>query len=733
MNKKQFLRMLKVAAEESQQPDPMPWNAPASKWQAGINAAIDAPVHVANRLWETGLIGNSQDLGIKAFTGANKVLGDVSEYYTGNRITPIKEYKRGLQDLVNGRNAYGRTIGAEDYARDFEMNLGYATGSDRVGRWGGNILRGIGWGYAGAQALAELYATAGLSTMTKPAIAAKVGIGGPLANAGIRALKAMGLWQPAKVTAQATKDFLTDGGRRTPESPVAQGVLRGANIVEGAANLTPVYAAGGAFGVPPIVTTTGSIVHSTTAETGVKPRILTRMFPSLSPDILGNDSPEEERKVMLDIELKPAVRSSIAQDLGLPADASAEEVKEKLPAAIAEARMNRVLPYDGFGSSPDSKVPEALNTLDANVNWATIPPAELKPYILQHYGQEAWANAQYDAMKRELQRGGLVDANMWGKLDGLSADQMTDLFGLVVRNEDRNRMGFAEGNSLMQWLRGEGNVVRGFVNASPENEAQAVAFLQKVLDMKRQGAWNPTKEASADATSALLGSLSGKSIDTVFNPVINEWSAQEQMSLNSLQGGVPENIGMHVTRGMTRRAAKDGNYAADLGVEIKNKMMQNENSELPLSTLRYIAKEIKEIGAKDWFKDMDMKHFAKLGIVFGSGANTDKSPLPGISDAEWKNIRADFMSAAKSRAWELAWEDPIKNLPALAGMFAGMNGFSGGVVDTVSNPWIFWGAAILLLGGGLLLASDDDYADDDDDNVSAAALKRQRELLAGGF
>ena len=742
MNTKQFLKMLKVAAEEDelqqpqQPPQPQVPTAPdnnPSRWQSGLAAALDAPLHMANRLWETGLVGNAVDLGIKGITGANKVLGNISEYYTGHRITPIKNYRRGYQDIVNGRNADGKTIGAEDYARDFEQNLAHATGSDRIGRWGGNALRAAGWLTSAQQAAAEFLATRGMTGAPRAitlGAAKHTGMGARLANAGIKALRARTVLNPIKITAQGTKDLMTHGGQEAPETSLQRGVVKGSDYVESTANLAPVYASGGAFGIPSWVTTAATVAHGSMSREGVAPSVFSRMIPALSPDLMGDAAQKEEQQILADIDTKPEVRGEIAQSLGLPSDAPAATVKEQLRSAIPAARMNRVLPEAGYQLASQEEAPEALKLLNENENWASIPQDKLRPYILENYGQEAWADAQYKAMKYELQRGGLVDKSMWGRLDGLSADQMIDLFSLVVRNEDRSKMGFAEGNGLMQWLRGEDTVLQNFINMSPQHEDQMVAFAAKVCDMKRNGQWNPQKDTSDKLVNTVMSNLSAPACAKLLDPIVSTWSAEELASLAKGGGKLPKPVNDYITRKAIDRAAVDGNFAAGLGMMLKDKATDLTMSDDPVMQ-KYIAKSVKGMDPKKFFSTMDIDHFSKAIPMFVNNADSTTSPIAGVSDDEWAKLKTDFIAAAKSRAWSLLWENPIKNLPALAGMLGAMNGFSGGAVDAISNPLLFWGVAALLLGGGWLLASrgggDDD---DDDDSVTAAALKRQRELLA---
>ena len=78
------------------------------------------------------------------------------------------------------------------------------------------------------------------------------------------------------------------------------------------------------------------------------------------------------------------------------------------------------------------------------------------------------------------------------------------------------------------------------------------------------------------------------------------------------------------------------------------------------------------------------------------------SKMPNSEAAkQFKSYIADGM---KSRVWDGIKQDPVKNIPAAAGIFLRQMGL-GKAGDFMSNPIAFYGSILGLIGGGLLLGS----------------------------
>lgn len=130
------------------------------------------------------------------------------------------------------------------------------------------------------------------------------------------------------------------------------------------------------------------------------------------------------------------------------------------------------------------------------------------------------------------------------------------------------------------------------------------------------------------------------------------------------------------------------------------------------------------IADKDVLDRMDYEQVGQLAKTLQRLQN-----IPGGVESlgeEGEKLAAAIKENLQNRLLGSVWDDPGKNFPIVASLFAGSMGWNG-IADFISNPWNFWVSAAALLAGGVLFASsafDEDEDEEDEDADYRRALRR---------
>jgi hypothetical protein len=229
-----------------------------------------------------------------------------------------------------------------------------------------------------------------------------------------------------------------------------------------------------------------------------------------------------------------------------------------------------------------------------------------------------------------------------------------------------------------------------------------------------------------------MDELSADELRQVMAPITNAPPERILEMQQSLGVGSDTRLADAGKAAIMQRMATDGNFAADF-IPRYTEALQNSQGISDTDS----SKMMGMIGQDDiqgMFETMDDDKFTAFArwALSGKGAEA----MSGMAGDQGEELKARFTEAAKQRAWQAVRDNPLKNMPTMAGLWMQSKGWDG-MASMMSNPMVFYGTTALLLGGAVwlgkgLFGGDDN--DDDDGYIGSSAdaiskMQKQRALL----
>ena len=672
-------------------------------------------------------------------------------------------------DTNQQASAYG-----DAYAEDFGEDA-----ARRAERW----LRGAGMGaYIGGAALSA-YATGGLSAKAQAA-ARSLGAGGTIARLGgigLNAVNSYRKWMPISEGLHQAARVADEGGRAENGKQQVAGMLLDlggdfagmmplSNVADdvvgmGAKALMGTKSVGKALGVTKSMVSklpgmgSGGAMRNI-ARNGariVSTDIVQGISNGVEDDIRGFTGGEKPQGSVLDrytngflsgMVVKPALKGFLNKfDATAPmmnsGDGAAEqqasidelmadpEALQQFKDGLGDPNMTddqalAVMPKMLAAQRYVNSMMSALSGLDKDFDWVGCTPEEYQAKW-NSYTPEQRGDALFKAFRNDAATGGYVAPEVFNNPD-MSQEQKKQLLSMYLRSEDD-----ATGGTMVgQMFRGSKRVALSAMRNSQGARDACVAYASGLVEsaINNPGGFDPT--AMDDTAKAVLDELTPDEMRQVMMPITNAPPERILEMQQALGVGTDSRFADAGRAAIMYRLSTDGNFAADF-IPKYTEAVQNSQGISDTDS----AKMMGMIGQDDiqgMFDTMDDDKFTTFARWALSGKGMDA--MSGMGDAQGEELKAQFTEAARQRAWEAVKNNPLKNMPAMAGLWLQSKGWNG-MASMMANPMVFYGITALLLGGavwlgkGLFGGSDDD---DDDGYIGSSAdaiskMQKQRALL----
>lgn len=366
----------------------------------------------------------------------------------------------------------------------------------------------------------------------------------------------------------------------------------------------------------------------------------------------------------------------------------------------------------------------ALASLDKKFDWDNCTPEEYKAKW-DSYTPEQRGEALFKAFRNDAVTGGFLAPEMFTNPD-LSQDQKKQLLAEYLQSEDN-----ATGGTLVgQMFRGEKNVALSAMRNSKGARQACVAYASGLVQQAMDDPSSMSIDSMDDTAKAVLDELSPAELKQVMAPIADA-DPEKLMSMQQALGASSDSrLADAGTAVIMERMANDGNFAARF-IPSFTEALQNGNGISDADSAKMIA-SVSDQDIKSMFDTMDDDNFQAFARWALSGKGNDA--LKDMPGGQGEELMDRFTNAAKARAWQAVKRNPLKNMPAMAGLWMQSRGWNG-LGNLASNPMVFYGTMALLtlgavwLGKGLFNEDNDDDGYIGDSADAVAQSNRQRELL----
>ena len=390
-----------------------------------------------------------------------------------------------------------------------------------------------------------------------------------------------------------------------------------------------------------------------------------------------------------------------------------------------EQYADMAVPLVFQGISHDQLQAEVDRQLDGDFDWDGASP-EVAAAHRASFSLEDRRKAKMAIYRDAMTYGGPTDYSVFADKD-LADWQRQELLEQYLKAEFVDKMDpiTLASDVIVNGLPFIGDAVRRkevslVMNHSEHARAALMAYGSSVLRDKLDGSYDGTDSGLADTVVKNLSPSERQQM--LAEPLLA--CTPEQLAAFSANGGasVSKELSEAAEPIIARRMETDRNFAADYVL----RMCANLNDGAGLSEAD-IDKGVRMLSSMDvdsMLLNTDPDRLMKLCRVLGSSEGREKVEALG---AQGQALVARFREVMPDYIRETAMRDPLKNIPALAGLWAQSKGF-GGTADVVSNPIVFYSMAALLLFGGFTLFRGLFSGSDDTDASGLMTLrKRQQE------
>ena len=415
---------------------------------------------------------------------------------------------------------------------------------------------------------------------------------------------------------------------------------------------------------------------------------------------------DEIDKVLADPESVKAFRENTKDDaeaLGLPVGLADDAYVRAIMSARFKATGSDIIAQDYF------------NALDSKFDWQGSTGEQLREK-LQTYTSEQRAKAKMGVLRQYLSHGGAFDFESIFQDPDLSGEQCAELISQYTAAEWMNMRGPM---ALTDWR--DKTRLRHAMRSNDNMHEAVVEYGRRASVEAANG--NSSSSPDNDLIDTAIGELDKNEQQRMFADAVYGSSPEQLAALSTTPGSpVTERTFQAVEPMIKDRMATDRNFAADYTISMCKNIDAGAN--MSEEAMDRGVKLVQEVGVDNLIAATDPDRAMTLYRVMGSSEGREKLKELGAQGEALMNRFKEVMPAYTLNA---AMRDPLKNIPALAGLWAQSKGF-GGIADIVSSPFVFYSMAALLLFGGFTLFRGLSSGSDDTDASGLMTLrKRQQE------
>lgn len=420
---------------------------------------------------------------------------------------------------------------------------------------------------------------------------------------------------------------------------------------------------------------------------------------------------EKDFNAMMD---NPVARANFLKSNGMSQDSSPEDIRKAYNRDWAEKRQAHAELYAKLsllpaGTVANIRTQEDLEAMAPQLDamWKALPQEKRRKALAKEYRSQVMAG------------GPLPDAAF--SSEELSAQDREDNLAIALGVADKEAAGTGVMRQLWDVTAGDDqNIALRAMDASPEARSAVISYAGGLIRDAVNGKLDASAAGDAQARySAVLDKMTPEERTRMFDTLLldpkttGKKLADIMRNANAYGIDNPElrkaavrAVAEHMTAGYTGNKQSgfqaSGDFAAEFIPEF-TAMLQNGQG-LDADDKRMFAETLAELPAEaagNLFFTADDDNFKKLARLFMS--EEGQGMLDSLPEEKRNAIKAQWENAARARTMKAIQDNPVKNLPLAARLFAEKMGWGGDAADFLGSPGGFYGTLALLLLGGIWL------------------------------
>lgn len=382
----------------------------------------------------------------------------------------------------------------------------------------------------------------------------------------------------------------------------------------------------------------------------------------------------------------PEARNGVRQELESVYGISTEGMDD---AALRKLYTEQYMPDMRYAAAMERALHKADSSFDLSnatqeqvqQKWQSLPPEER-------------SKRKFKALMDDAVQGGPMSLQVFMDED-LTPKQRRELLEKSIASEYAGKHGkwhtvFTSDKKILERAMQENPTVRSLVVHYGAGQVQDMLM-------------NPGKSISMDKTMKVaLDNMTAEDKKNLLKPlqmastdtIMNYMAADKLGDVAGIQGMTEA-----LSSVISDRLSNDGNFAAEFIPAYQNAIKEGKN--LQGADPSMVKDIISGVDPYSMMATMDDNHFKDFTRYMLS--NRGATDLAGAMPADkFEELQQSFQDAAKQRVQMAVMQNPLKNLPMAAQLWAQSRGW-GGVGNVIGNPVGFYGILALLLGGGAWL------------------------------